>query len=504
MKIFRTKPEESTQWQSDSPSVKAIRLILPIAAILSAVSLSGGLASFLELKLTNNLHLILAVFFAIAAFFFDGLGISSGRSVVRDFILSAKGEIERGYLFWISVALAALIAVAVVLGSFRASQDGIKYLVMEAKKAQGLKTETDTTLTATVDQASDQNAAILAAKQEAYEAEKAAIIATYAGKIEAVNIDLAKQKRQRTGDNYQFIDNQVSRLEKRRAELEAKKGAELAGLASSFADEQARLLATTESLTAVTVEDAKEASERRKKKQDAKDQADEQLSNLVSGIFSWSIVLMLFIGVRLEILETRNGILPNPILSNADLSGLEGVKRFVTALPYFVFSWVNYAAEKLYEFAAKKPVPIVDNDLIDYNAAQQEEEAIRKEGKIRTLPKPITRRAIGYNQAAAQVGSKAENNLPPLSANFEPRLNHENKPDSNHEKKDLINQIKISKRELRKYKKRQSSSYQKILQAQKKGEEPQARTVQAYENRSEWVQRLESEIQQLEEKLNSL
>ena len=41
---------------------------------------------------------------------------------------------------------------------------------------------------------------------------------------------------------------------------------------------------------------------------ETKDQADAQLSNLVSGIFSWSIVLMLVIGVRLERVETKEGL----------------------------------------------------------------------------------------------------------------------------------------------------------------------------------------------------
>lgn len=499
MKIFKSVPTASKQWQSDSISVKAMRIILPIAAVLSAISLAGGLASFLELNLTNTIHLVIAIGFVLAAFFFDGLGITSGRSVVRDFILSSKGEIERGVLFWINVSLAVIIAGAVVIASFNASRNGIKYLVIEAKKAKELRTQIDSTLTATIDQAQGNNNAVLEAKKQAYEAQRSAIVATYAGKLEAVTVDIAKRRRQRSESNKDWIDNKISSLEKQAAQLRAEQGEEIATLAATFAEEQSRILASSESLQAVTVKDAEEAAERRKEKQTAKDAADKQLSNLVSGIFSWAVVLMMVIGIRLELLEVRNNILPNPILSNSDLSGLEDARRFIMALPYFLFSWVHYGAEQLYHYAAKRQPPIVDNDLINYSAAQIEEEAIRKEGKIRTLPgRPAQRRAIGYNQAAPEP--EQENNLPPLSSKFKPSLNQP----SDDEKKAIVNQIKATKRELRKYKKRQSSSYQMIKAAERKGEEPRAQTVQAYENRTEWVNKLEAEIRTLENKLNSI
>lgn len=506
MKIFRTRGRDSVQWRSDAPGIKAMRAVMLPAAILSAVSLGGGLSSFLELDLSKTIHLIIAAAFVVAAFFFDGLGISSARSCVRDFILSSgrapdpEDGIERDTLFWVSVSLAAVIAVAVVLGSFRASRQGISYLVLEYRKAQELKTETDTTLTATIGGATDQNAAILEAKREAYEAQRAAMVTAWDGKIKAVTVEIGRRQKQRTESNFQYIDNLVAKLERQRAELEGKKGEALAGLAAGFADEQARLLANTETLTAVTVDDAKEASERRKEEQAEKDTADKELSHLVSAIFSWSIVLMLVIGVRLELLEVRNGILPNPILSNVDLSGLEDLRRFAMAVPYFLFSWVHFAFDKLYDLAAKRRPPVVDNDLVDYSAAQIEVQAIRKEGKIRHLPgPPAERRAIGYGQAG-KPGTDTAKDLDPLSAKIEPGTTQP----SDDERKAIVNQIKLTKRELRKYKKRQSSSYQKILSAQKKGEEPRAQTVQAYENRTEWVNRLTAEIKELESKLNSL
>lgn len=506
MRIFKTTPSESTQWRSDAPGIKAMRLILPVAATLSAVSLAGGLSSFLGLNLSTNLHLIIAAAFVVAAYFFDGLGISSARSVVRDFILSSgrapdpEDAIARDTLFWVSVNLAAVIAVAVVAGSFIASRNGIKYLVIQYRQAQTIETETDTTLTATIDGATDQNAAILAAKREAYEAQRAAMEAAWDGKIKAVTVEIGRRQKQRTESNFQYIDNLVAKLEKQRAEMEGKKGESLAGLAAGFADEQARLLATTETLTAVTVDDAKSASARRKREQAEKDAADKELSHLVAGIFSYSIFLMLLVGVRLEVLEVRNSVLPNPILTQGDLSGLEDIRRFAMAVPYFLFSWVHFAFDKLYDLAAKRRPPVVDNDLVDYSAAQIEVQAIRKEGKIRHLPgPPAERRAIGYGQAG-KPGTDAAKDLDPLSAKIEPGTTQP----SDDEKKAIVNQIKLTKRELRKYKKRQSSSYQTILAAKRKGEEPKAQTVQAYENRTEWVNRLTAEIKELESKLNSL
>lgn len=500
MKIFRTKPDDSTQWRSDSPSVKAMRVVLPIAALLSAVSLAGGLSSFLELNLVNKWHIAITVAFVVGAFYFDALGISSGRAVVRDFILSARGEIDRGVLFWISSSLAAVIAITVVLASFTASRNGIAHLVLEYRQAQELTTEVDSTLTTTVDQAQGSNAAIIEAKRQTYEAERTAIVTTYDARIEAVNVDIDKRRRQRTNENRQWIDNKISSLQKRAAELEAEKGVQLAALARAFSEDQARLLAESERLQDVVVTDAQEASQRRKKKQTEKDQADKQLSGLVSGIFSWSVVLMMVIGLRLELLEVRNNILPNPILSNGDLSGLEDVRRFIMSVPYFLFSWIHYASEKLYEFAAKRQPPTVDNDLVNYQASQIEVKAIRKEGKVRRLPdRQIERRAIGYNQSG-KPGTEAKNDLDPLCANFEPSSDQD--PDV--DRKAIIEQIKLTKRELRKYKKRQSSSYQTILAAKRKGEEPKQQTVQAYENRTEWVQRLEAELHTLESKLNSL
>ena len=497
MKIFKSVPNDSTQWRSDSPSVKAMRLILPVAAILSAVSLGGGLSSFLELDLLKTIHLIIAAGFVIGAFFFDAMGITSGRSVVRDFILSANGETERGVLFWINVSLAAVICSAVVFGSFRASKNGIKYLVVEYRKAQEVKTETDTTLTATVDEAEDKNAAILEAKRQAYEAQRAAMASAWDGKIKAVTVEIGRRKKQRTKQNYQYIDNLVAKLEKQRAELEGKKGEALAGLAAGFAEEQARLLASAETLTAVTVEDAKEASERRKEKQAEKDAADAQLSALVAGIFSWSIVLMLVIGLRLELLEVRNGILPNPILSNGDLSGLEDVRRFVMAVPYFLFSWIHYGAEMLYTWAAKRRPPVVDNDLIDYRAAQIEVAAIRKEGKVRTLPTTEPRRAIGYNSTGGTTGKGHA----PFNLHEKP---HETGPEDPTKsptdettKPENAAKARQLRKDLNKYKKRHARHVQKKIALESKGEPVPQRTLEAIENNEQWVKHFEAKLKAL-------
>lgn len=526
MKIFKSVPNDSTQWRSDSPSVKAMRLILPVAATLSAVSLAGGLSSFLGLNLSTNLHLIVAAAFVVAAYFFDGLGISSARSVVRDFILSSgrapdpedddeepeddyegveknlvpelRGyehnqkvrAIERDTLFWVSVSLAAVIAVAVVVGSFRASQNGIRYLVLEYRKAQELKTETDTTLTATIGGATDQNAAILEAKREAYEAQRAAIVTAWDGKIKAVTVEIGRRRSQRTESNFQYIDNLVAKLEKQRAELEGKKGEALAGLAAGFADEQARLLATTETLTAVTVDDAKAASERRKKEQAEKDTADKELSNLVSAIFSWSVVLMLVIGVRLELLEVRNGILPNPILSNVDLSGLEDLRRFAMAIPYFLFSWVHFAFDKLYDLAAKRRPPVVDNDLVDYSAAQIEVQAIRKEGKIRHLPGPPARRAIGYG-AHGHTGTETGATFTEHKSTSEEHEIPDTKTGTDYTRSDLLQKLKM-------YQKRYAKHTQKKIKMEKKGEPVPKRTLDAIENNAGWIQHYSELLNDLE------
>lgn len=415
MKINKTIPEESTQWQADAPSVRAMRLIMPIAALLSATSLAGGIASFFELELSSIIGIGLIVFFALAAWFFDGLAVSSGQSVVRDGILAWTKQIDTGLLFWINIAFASLICGAMVFGSFHMSQNGISYLVLEVRRAKEIRTQTDTTLTTTVSSATDQNTAILQAKKAAYDAQVEAIKGSYAGKIEALEAEIGRREKQRNADNRHYIDNQVAKLKKQIGEARAAQGKELGNLATAFTEDQNRLLAGQEDLQAAVIEDAKHASARAKEKQDAKEEADQELSHLVSSIFAWSVVLMLVIGLRLTMLETRNGILPNPILSNADLSGSAMLLRFVMAVPNFIFSCLSWLSEWLYRVAPKHRTPVVDNDLVDFKSAQAQVIAIRKEGKTRKLA-AAERREIGYKKTAAGSNMTATNDGSKMTA----------------------------------------------------------------------------------------
>lgn len=397
MKIHKTLPEDSTQFQADAPGIKGMRLIMPVAALLSAVSLAGGIASFFELGLTTIAGICLTVAFAIAAWYFDALAVSSGQSVVRESILAfIRKEIEVDVLFWVNLVFAALICGAMVFGSFTMSRNGISYLVLEVRKAKEIRTATDTTLTATIAGASDQNAGILEAKKTAYNAQVAAINTTFAGKIEALEAEVERRKKQRHQDNRYHIDNQIQKLKKQIGEAKTEQGEELAALATEFAAEQSRILASREDLQSVVIEDAKAASDRQKQRQQEKDIADRQLSGLVAAIFSWSVVLMLIIGLRLTMLETRNGILPNPILLNSDVSGATMALRFVLAIPNFIISCLAWVAEWLYQVAPKHRTPIVDNDLVDFKAAQAKVVAIRKESKQDKAP-PAERRKIGYS-----------------------------------------------------------------------------------------------------------
>lgn len=406
MKIHKTQPEESKLWQTDAPGIRAMRVIMPIAALLSAVSLAGGIASFFEVGLTTIIGICLIVAFAVAAWHFDALAVSSGQSVVRELILAfIRKEIEVDVLFWFNLVFATLICGGMVFGSFQMSRNGISYLVLEVRKAKEIRTATDTTLTNTIAGASDQNAEILEAKKVAHEAQVAAVNATYTGKVEALEAEIQRRKKQRSSENYQYIDQRIAKLKMQIGEVKAEQGQELAGLAGAFAEEQARILAGNEQLQSIIIEDAKSAADRRKTQQEEKDAADRALSGLVAAIFSWSVILMLIIGLRLAMLETRNGILPNPILSNFDLSGSAMPIRFLLAIPNFVLSCLHWIGEWLYRVAPKRPTPTVDNDLVDFKAAQGKVVAIRKEGKTRAAPASVGRREIGFGRQQATANS---------------------------------------------------------------------------------------------------
>ncbi|PHN06148.1 hypothetical protein [Flavilitoribacter nigricans] len=555
MKIHKTLPEENIQWKADSPSVRGMRLILPIAALLSAVSLAGGIAAFLEIELSSTLGILAVILFAVGAWYFDSLAVSSGQSVVRDFILGKGEQIEMGTLFWINVAFAAIISLAMVYGSFQMSRNGIAYLVLEVRSARAIATQTDTVLTESVTGAAAQNDAILQAKQKAYDARVAAVQATYAGRIEALEAEIDRRRRQRNQENRYHIDNQVQKLKKQIGEVKAEQGAELAKLATAFAAEQDRLLAGNEDLQEVAVEDAKAASMRQKEQQAVKDRMDRSLSTLVSSIFSWSVVLMLIIGLRLTMLETRNGILPNPILTNADVSGQAMLFRFLLAVPHFIFSCLAWLSEWLYRKAPKHRTPVVDNDLVDFKSAQAKVVAIRKESKAKPKKAAAALTEIGFKRSgelAAQgpevgsgkvgsgmveqeklgsakvgssaaepekVGSKKPGSDPKKLANKGSRFFSGTKtPKSetgtpakvgsetnlSEAEKELIRQIRYSKKELTKYKKRVASSYQKIKADERAGKTPKTQTLNAYENRKSKVDELTAEIEQLEAKLKSM
>lgn len=521
MKIHRTLPEESTQWQADAPSVRAMRLIMPLAALLSATSLAGGIASFFNLGLSSIIGICLIIFFAVAAWFFDGLAVSSGQSVVRDGILAWKKEIDSGLLFWINIAFASVICGAMVFGSFHMSRNGISYLVMEFRKAKEIRTQTDTLLNAAIAGATDQNAGILEAKTTAYNSQVSAINASYAGKIEALEADIERREKQRTGNNRHYIDNQISKLKKKIGEAKAEQGKELASLATEFAAEQSRILAGTEDLQKVVVGDAQAASERAKTKQQEKDTADKQLSVLVSSIFAWSVVLMLVIGLRLTMLETRNGILPNPILSNADVSGADMLLRFILTIPSFILTCLSWVSEWLYKVAPKHRTPVVDNDLVDFKSAQAQVIAIRKEGKRQLKTAAAERREIGFrkNGSGPGDGEKVgfekpgfeEKKLANKGASFpgggkpgSEKVGPAQEEEMSQGKRELIQQVKLSKKELTKYKKRQSASYQKILADQQAGNEPKQQTLKAYENRTEKVNELTFQIRAMEAQLKSM
>ncbi len=530
MKIHRTEPEESKLWQTDAPGIKAMRIILPIAALLSAVSLAGGIASFLGVELTTIIGIGLVLVFAFAAWHFDALAVSSGQSVVRESILAfIRKEIKADVLFWINLAFATLICGAMIFGSFQMSKDGIGYLVLEIRKAKEIRTQTDTTLNSTIHMATDQNSEILATKKAAYKAEETAINTTYDGKIEALESEIQRREKQRTSENYQYIDNKIASLRRQIGEAKAERGEKLAALANTFAQEQSQLLANTQNLQQVVIKDAEEASQRRKRKQEDKDKADQELSQLVAAIFSWSVILMLVIGLRLTMLETRNGILPNPILSNRDLSGPTLLIRNLMALPNYLLSCLQWASEWLYRIAPKQLTPVVDNDLVDFKSAQGKVIAIRKERKSKAKPIAAERREIGFRKTGAggsKVGSEKLGTAEDLVlekvgpsekklANKGGKISRSGKvglakvssgeqAEMSDEKRALIQQIKLSKKELTKYKKRKASSFQKIEAARREGEQPKHQTLKAYENRSQRVEQLTQKIQQLEEQINSL
>lgn len=396
MKLHKTAPEETTQWQADAPGIKAMRVIMPIAAILSATSLAGGIASFFKVGLTTTAGICLIVAFAVAAWFFDSMAVSAGQSVVRESILGWKKKIERDLLFWINLVFATLICGAMVFGSVVMSRSGISYLVLEVRKAKEISTQADTTLNQTIAGATDQNAGILEAKKTAYEAQVNATQTTYAGKVEALEAEIGRREKQRTPDNTHYIDNRIQKLKKQIGEVRAEEGEKLSALATEFAAEQDRILSGNEDLQSVVIADAKAASERAKIQQAEKDAADLALSGLVSSIFAWSVVLMLIIGLRLSMLETRNGILPNPVLTNADLSGPTMLLRFVLAVPNFILSCLTWCSEWLYKVAPKHRTPVVDDDLIDFKTDQAKVIAIRKQSK-HEKSEPTERRKIGYS-----------------------------------------------------------------------------------------------------------
>lgn len=407
MKIHKTLPEESTQWRADAPGIRAMRVIMPIAAILSATSLAGGIASFFKVGLTTTTGICLILAFAVAAWFFDSMAVSAGQSVVRESILGWKKKIDRDLLFWINLVFAGLICSAMVFGSVVMSRSGISYLVLEVRKAKEISTQADTTLNRTIAGATDQNAGILEAKKAAYNSRVDATRATYAGKVSALEAKIQRRQNQRNDDNYQYIDNKIADIRKEIGEVRAEEGEKLAVLATEFAAEQDRILAGNEDLQSVVIADAKAASERAKLQQKEKDAADRALSGLVSSIFAWSVVLMLIIGLRLTMLETRNNILPNPVLTNSDLSGPTMLLRFVLAVPNFILSCLTWCSEWLYKVAPKHRTPVVDDDLIDFKTDQAKVIAIRKELK-RGKSEPTERRKIGYGAPAIAAETEAD------------------------------------------------------------------------------------------------
>lgn len=378
MQINKTYPESSTRWQSDSPSVKAMRTIKPIAALLSAISLSGGIASFFNLGFTSIIGIALIIAFAVFAWHFDGMAVTSGESAVREGILAWKGEISIDLLFWLNMALSILLCGAMVFGSFKMSQNGITYLVLEVRKVKEIRTQVDTALTDAVQMAGNQNAGMLEAEKSAYEARVNAVNTKYSGEIEALEAEITRREAQRNDSNKDYITNRISRIRKQIGETKSRQGEELAKLSEDFAARQKEILNSDSDLQEIALNEAKQASGRAKKLQDEKDENDKMLSGLVSSIFAWSVVLMLFIGLRLSMLETRNGILPDPVLSNADISGQTVVIRFVMAVPNFLLSCLTWCSEQLYIYSPKKPVPVVDNDIIDFNASQVQVQAQRK------------------------------------------------------------------------------------------------------------------------------
>lgn len=378
MNIFKTPPEDSKQWQADSPGLKAMRIIKPIAAVMSAVSLGGGIASFFGLGFGTTSGIILITAFAVFAYFFDNTAVTSGESVVREFILSIDKQIEKNTLFWISVASSAIICLSMVFGSFMMSKNGISYLISEYRSTIAVQIQTDTTTDNTIDELKQGNASAIEMEKSVYDAKVAAINAKYDGQISGLNAEIERREKQRNKDNTQYIDQKQDQVRKQIGEAEAKRGDELLTASNEFQAKQSEILKEQGKLSALQLEKSKKEGERLEQDIADKNELDKELSYLVSSIFSWSVVLMLFIGLKLTMLETRNGILPNPVLSNADLSGQTTLFRLILSVPNFAISCLTWVSEQLYLYAPKKPTPVVDNELIDYKAAQVSTTAITK------------------------------------------------------------------------------------------------------------------------------
>lgn len=382
MKIHKTQPTDinSPQWKSDAPQIKGMRAVLPFVALLSAVSLAGGVASFFNIPFNSITGILSLLIMVYGAYNFDSLGVTSGQSVIREYMLAASGDLERGgWVFNLSIVFSCLICLSVVTASFFMSKDGVSYLVTEFRASKKVTLTRDTTLSNSIDGVSENNNSSLDRITITYQNKVDAVNRKFDGKISTYRSDIERKERQRTKDNSGSIDRSIIYYNKLIGKAEQERGQELATLADDFDREQLRLMAKSDTLNMLAIDQAKAENEELTKKKKQKEEDDKRLASLVSSIFSCSVIMMLFVGVRLTMLETRNGILPNPILIDSDLSGGTSVIRLIMTIPNFLHSCLLWASEKLYQIAPKHPTPTVDNDLINYAASQETVLAKRKE-----------------------------------------------------------------------------------------------------------------------------
>lgn len=378
MKIHKTFPDAPTdQFKADAPSIKAMNRILPFAAALSAASLAGGIAAFLSLPILSFWGLPTTLLLFLFAWHYDQTAVVSGQSVVRELILIRLG-MNRGTWFLASLVFSAIICIFMAIGSFFMSRSGVEYLVIQLKKDDTVNLLSDSTLFRASDNSDQRLQMALDLENKTYQDQKQAIEQKYKGQIQALEAEIKRKESQRTTDNTLFIDSQLSRLNKQIAGKIAEQGKELSTLSASFQARQSQILSKMDTLQSITLNQAQKDQDRSDKKAEDLEAKNKMVAGVISAIFSYSVFLMLAISIRLTILETRNQILPAPILENSDISGADLNLRWVTAIPAYFVSWWIHLSEKLYEKAPDRPIPVIDDRIIDFSVSGEVVQAVKK------------------------------------------------------------------------------------------------------------------------------